>query len=293
MSASPSRQERAERRYLKSMNDPGTVEFSANGGSALLPDLERHLAQRVGAYPRDGADALFQALADLATPAQFRSIVSGFLSDPAVLRRAEDRSYLHRNGFLRLTLAPSSSYYLRLHVWDTRHGGLPNFPESIHNHNSDFASVILTGGYRHEIFYRSSAGESYYQYDYNSQRGSGSFSLEPKGPVPLALNSNSYLGANTSYTLTTDVLHRVIPRADSLTASLVLKGPTVNPVSQMYTQEMLAVNGEVSVLPLPQNAYAKYAHELLDIPDILEDVQNSSRTLIENRGPHQSRRLGR
>ena len=256
------------------MNDPGTVEFPANGGSPLIPNLERHLAQRVAAYPRDGADALFQALADLATPAQFRSIVSTFLRNPALLRRLEGRSYLHRNGFLRLTLAPSSSYYLRLHVWDTRHGGLPNFPESVHNHNSDFASVILTGGYRHEIFRRSSAGESYNQYNYDSQRGSGSFSLEPKGSAYLALISDGYLGANTIYTLTTDVLHRVIPRADSLTASLVLKGPTVNPISQMYTQTMPTLGGETSALPLPQNAYAKYADELLDIPHMLEDVPN-------------------
>jgi hypothetical protein len=254
----------------------------------LLPNLERHLAHRTAAYPCDGADALLQALADLATPAQFRSIVSSFLSDPALLRKAEDRSYLHRNGFLRLTLAWSSSYYLRLHVWDTRQGGLPNFPESIHNHNSDFASIILTGGYRHEIFRRSSAGESYHQYDYNSQRGSGSFSLESKGPTPLALISNSYLGPNTMYTLTTDVLHRVIPRADSLTASLVLKGPTVNPVSQMYTQATFTSDGELSVLPLPQNAFAKYGHELLGVSGICEDVQDIVSSFIENREPHQS-----
>ena len=238
----------------------------------MLPDLEQHLSERAISYSRDGADALFQALADLANPARFREIISAFLDDPTLLRRAEERSYLHRNGFLRLALAPASSYYLRLHVWDTRRGGLPDFRESIHNHNSDFASVILTGGYRHEIFRRSSTGETYQQYDYSSERGSRSFSLEHKGPVRLALLSNGYLGMNTVYTLTTDVLHRVVPKADSLTASLVLKGPTVNPVSQMYPQGAVAVDEEMTVLPLPPNAFVKYARELVELPRILEDV---------------------
>jgi hypothetical protein len=238
----------------------------------MLADLERWLSQRVAAYDRDGADALLQALADLASPTRFQQIVSSILNNPVLLRGAEDRSYLHRNGFLRLTLAPSASYFLRLHVWDTREGGLPNFPESVHNHNSDFASVILTGGYRHEIYLPGSSGESFHRYDYNSERGSKSFALESKGDVKLALVSNGYLGGNTVYTLTTDVLHRVIPKADSLTASLVLKGPTVNPISQMYTQASFAVDGEMSVLPLPPNSYSKYAGELLGIPRMLEDV---------------------
>jgi len=243
-----------------------------NGGSAMLADLERRLSQRVAAYTRDGADALFQALADLANPTQFQQIVSSFLNDPVLLRKAEDRSYLHRNGFLRLTLVPSARYFLRIHVWDTREGGLPNFPESVHNHNSDFASVILTGGYRHEIYRLGSTGECYDQYDYSSGRGSKSFTLKSKREVNLTLISNGYLGSNTVYTLTTDVLHRVIPKADSLTASLVLKGPTVNPISQMYTRTSFAVNEEISVLPLPSNSYSKYAGELLGIPHILEDV---------------------
>ena len=244
------------------------------GGSPLLPDLEGYLAQRVAAYRRDGADALLRAVADLANPTRFRAIVSTFLNDAALLRKLEDRSYLHRNGFLRLTLAPSSSYYLRLHVWDTREGGLPNFPESVHNHNSDFASIILTGGYRHEVFHRSPTGESYTQYDYSSQRGAGSFSLDSKGSVRLALISNGYLGANTIYTLTTNVLHRVIPQADSLTASLVLKGPTVNPISQMYTQTTFTTDEAVPALPLPKDAFVKYAHELLEIPHMLEGVEH-------------------
>jgi hypothetical protein len=238
----------------------------------MLPDLEQQLSRRIAAYEQDGADALFQALADLANPARFREIIFAFLDNPMLLQWAEERSYLHRNGFLRLTLAPAASYFLRLHVWDTRKGGLPNVPESIHNHNSDFASVILTGGYRHEVFRRSSTGGSYHQYDYSSQRGSRSFYLQHRGLVRLALASNGYLGRNSFYTLTTDILHRVIPKSDSLTASLVLKGPTVNPVSQLYAQAPFADAGEMSVLPLPPNAFVKYAHELLEMPRVLEGI---------------------
>ena len=237
----------------------------------MLAELKRRVAEQVDAYSRGDPDALVEALTDIAHPQQFRAVITTFLDSRTLIQDIADQSYLHNNGFLKLTLASAPEYQVRLHVWDTREDGLPYFPESIHSHTADFASAILTGGYRHEVFKESPIGDEYFWYRFRGARGARSFSLAYVAPACLKRISDGYLPAGTIYSLTSDVLHRVIPRPNCLTASLVLKGPTASPEAEVYAEELLAPGDAIPVLPLPSNSFVKYANQLLTIPDLLHE----------------------
>lgn len=246
------------------------------GGSPHIEDksvaqnLERHLADRVEAYTRDEPDALVQALVELVQPSQFQAIVSTILNDEQLLQQAINRSSIHNNGFLKLILASSPHFQVRLHVWDTRESEF-DVRESVHSHTADFASVILLGGYRHEVFRESPAGDSYFSYRYHASRGARSFSLKSTGSKHLQRVSDGHLPKGTVYTLSGDILHRVVPRPSSLTASLVFQGPPAYSRVRVFAEEPLNSGKSISVRPLPPEAFAGYANELLAVPRLVEE----------------------
>ena len=235
----------------------------------LLQDLERHLTDRVEAYTHDEPDALVQALIELVEPSRFRAILSTILDNEGLLEQAIIRSSIHNNGFLKLILASSPHYQVRLHVWDTRDSPF-DVQESVHSHTADFASVILLGGYRHEVFRESSTGDSYFSYSYHASRGARSFSLTSVGPRYLQRVSDGRLPTNTVYTLAGDILHRVVPQQACLTASLVFQGPPSYSRVQVFAEEPLVSGKSVAVRPLPPQSFVEYANELLAIPELLQ-----------------------
>jgi hypothetical protein len=256
--------------------DTGCIGFSrqakvhgTRGIGQVLQELERHLTNRVEAYTSDEPDALVQALIELVQPSQFRAIISAIVNDEQLLQQAINRSSIHNNGFLKLILVSNPNYQLRLHVWDTRESEFA-VQESVHSHTADFASVIVHGGYRHEVFRESTTGENYFSYRYHASRGARSFTLTSTGPKHLQRVSDAYLQEHTVYTLAGDILHRVVPRPTCLTASLVLQGPPAYSRVLVYAEEPLTSGTSLSVRPLPAEAFAGYANELLSDPGFLQ-----------------------
>jgi hypothetical protein len=235
----------------------------------LFDELERYLTDRMEAYKRDEPDALVQTLIELVNPSQFKSIVSAIINDENLLEQAVARSSIHNNGFLKLILASSPQFQVRLHIWDVREAEF-NVRESIHSNTADFASVILMGSYRHEVFRESSIGENYFSYRYHATRGARSFSLESTGPRPLQRVSDGRLPKDTVYTLAGDILHRVVPSPARLTASLVFQGPPAYSRVQVFAEEPLSAGGSIPVRPLPPQAFIQYANEVLTSPNLLD-----------------------
>src|SRR5579875_2111916 len=225
-----------------------------NWGFGVFQKLERRLSGQIQANVRDEPDILLEALSELAQPENLREILSCIATDQTTAARVAADSYLHENGFLKLTLVTTPDFQLRLHVWDTREGGLPYLPEDIHSHTADFASVILLGGYQHEIFLETETGNEYHGYAYDGVRGSKIFSLEYAGLQCLRCVSNSYLPTRTAYNLNSEILHRVIPKPGCLTSSLVLKGPANNPAVRVYSNSTLSAGTEIAVRPLPDGS---------------------------------------
>ena len=211
-----------------------------------------------------GPAALLELVSSDGMRAAVLTTVKDAINDQAIAREIEARSSRHVNGFLRLTLASSQHFGLRLHVWDTRRGGLPYTPESIHNHTVDLASKLIAGGYVHTVYCDDHAGhERLSRYLFTGQRDARSFSLIADGEATVSVTQVENLPAGVSYGLGQPVLHSVHPYADMLTASVVLKGPAVRDRAIVLASHEPSIGAEVPVIDMPPNALHRYCTELL------------------------------
>lgn len=76
-------------------------------------------------------------------------LIETILSDETALESIAHNSYSHALGFYRISLCKTETRELRLHVWDNIIGPMS---ESMHEHNFDFISVILNGGFDNRSF---------------------------------------------------------------------------------------------------------------------------------------------
>ncbi|MGI5207208.1 hypothetical protein ACQEU6_37230 [Spirillospora sp. CA-108201] len=230
-------------------------------------ELAARLGERLrppGAHP---GTALHAALAPFATPEAVRDLLRGTLRDEQWLDAVRAASYRHDNGFDKIVLMTGAGYQFRLHVW--REGPRETEAENIHNHRWDFSSVILLGGYRFQEFTPDPGGGAFHAYGYVSERGSASYSLESLGRRGLTRSFDAHLRAGTSYTLTSDVLHRVSNPPGRLTMSLVLQGPHQPDSAVLVYAEQRLPSGRT----LPRPGFSRPALRLLleDLVDELAD----------------------
>lgn len=232
---------------------------------AFISNIEAELARRVVGYTAGEPDALQSGLQDITTRWPLREILRELLASPALTERSLTRSSIHNNGFLKIILASTPSYQLRLHVWDCRPGEtLSAVTESVHSHTADFASIILLGSYRHEVFRPAEVGTSYLEYDYHATRGAREFSLESVGARHLQKASDALLPAGTLYSLAGDILHRVVPEPGIVTSSLVVQGPTCYDTIKVLSDTTLRTGETVPVKPLPADSFSRYTQLLLN-----------------------------
>lgn len=226
-------------------------------------ELQHHVAASLNKSTRSQT-ALLPALRDAVESGEVKRLLRAALDDEKILSSLQENSYLHENGFLKLTLASTDDFQVRLHVWDTRKGGLATSLESIHSHTADFASILLVGGYRHLVFEPSPHGIPLRAYRYRGVRGERTFAIMNDGIRHLQCTSESLLPAGTAYSLAAKVLHQVIANDDCLTASLVLKGGTVNPDVEVFSEDALHTGAKIPVRALPAEAFRRYAGAVLD-----------------------------
>lgn len=117
-----------------------------------------------------GPASLLSVLTDGELRNAVRRTVQDALNSTRSAKAIEALSSLHPNGFIRFTLASSKDFGLRLHVWDTRDGGIPYTPESIHSHTVDLASSLIAGGYTHEVYSEIESGSPYDRYVFEGVR---------------------------------------------------------------------------------------------------------------------------
>jgi hypothetical protein len=235
----------------------------------MIGDIERDIARHIEAYRHNEPDALVEALCRVVHPRSLRTLLEAIISDEEMLRQAVQRSSIHNNGFLKIILATSPDYQVRLHVWDCREGEGEAVRESVHSHTADFSSMIILGAYRHEQFREMPDGDAYYSYGYRAFRGARSFSLTDTGVKHLQRVSDGRLPRGTIYTLAGDILHRVVPEPGTLTASLVIQGPRHYSFVQVFADEQLNAGSEIAVQPLPREKFVRYVGEITAHGDAL------------------------
>jgi hypothetical protein len=200
-----------------------------------LVALEQRLRASTAAYAGGDTEGIADGLKQLSAGDGVVRLLAALRSDLQRLAAAASRSYLHANGFVKIVLLAGDGFKLRLHLWMPDRAGIGSEVEDIHNHRWDFASHMLTGGYRYQQFAPASDGTSYFGYSYRSPEGDNSFALRTRGAKLLSCVFDAAVDTGTSYTLRAEVLHRVISDPGRLTATLMLQGAPRRPATEVYT----------------------------------------------------------
>lgn len=225
--------------------------------------LATRLADDLRSPAVESADRLHSALAPFAAPGAVRDLLCAALRDEQWLEAVRAGSYRHPNGFDKIVLYADHEHQLRLHVW--RESARETKVENIHNHRWDFASVIVLGGYRFQEFVPDPAGRQLHAYGYASERGAAAYSLQPLGQRGLTCSFDARLRAGTSYTLTSEVFHRVSNTPGRLTVSLVLQGPhRPDSAVLVFSEEHLASGRPIPRAGFSRNALRRLIGELID-----------------------------
>jgi hypothetical protein len=191
----------------------------------LIADLEQDLVECMQGYTRGKNPVLADALLAIARPDRFRSMLVELLGSYDRLADIVGRSLWHPNGFAKIVLLSHSSYKLRLHVWENETNASTVIEGNVHNHGWDFSTILLAGSYRHQEFRSAADGDEFFAYKYRSDVEPGLYSLVATGNQTLRCVFDAYLSQGSRFTISSEVLHRVVPDARQPTVSLVLQGP--------------------------------------------------------------------
>jgi hypothetical protein len=231
--------------------------------------LEAHVTNALS--PRDIRNPQIRdLLTDLADRRALSSLIRTMLADPEQLSRTASESYTHDNGFDKIViLAPEhSGYKLRLHIWWPDHD--KPYTENIHDHRWDFASVVLTGSCRNQIFRRAKGGESVHEYRYIRPEQRGSYVLSPVGEAEIYCTLDTSLVAGTYYTMHHTEFHRIVSDRLDLTSTLFLQSPPLQNWTHLFAPQVLVHSGQVQQRSFSTEELAEkltqYLSHLEDVP---------------------------
>jgi len=236
-----------------------------------ITDLEVDLSQYVKDYIGGRADALADGLNALTRPNSFRAMLAEVLTNETRLREVASRSAWHPNGFAKIVLLSQPSYKLRLHVWRNAMSSPTHAGENIHNHRWDFSTVLLAGGYRHQEFRPAATGQKFLAYTYGEAGILSEDALAPMGAQTLRCVFDAHLGPGSGYTISSEVLHRVIPDLSEPAVSLVLEGPHQPASVQVFAAEDVGPADASAASRLSAEYLLRHMKAILALPTFLED----------------------
>jgi hypothetical protein len=231
-----------------------------------ITDLDLDITEYVRGYVAGAEEGLVDALSMIASPDNFRSLLAQIISDRVQLAEVAGRSFWHPNGFAKMVLLSRPLYKIRLHIWPNNPGSRVGTQENIHNHRWDFSTVLLAGGYCHQEFRPAVNGENFHAYVYHSAGNSGFYSLDPVGTQALRCVFNVHLSQGSRYTISSEVLHRVVPDPGQPTVSLILEGPHQLSSVQVFAREEVRQAASTSLAAISSEALLRYMSEVLALP---------------------------
>lgn len=185
--------------------------------------------------PRSARDSLATAAARAARPREFldqlqqQFLVPGLLqavaTDQGWLDWVSRQSYRHPNGFDKLVLwqdPATSPLKLVLHWWAPGAAGPDD--DDIHNHRWDFASLVLAGELRSDLYTESRSGQRYPAWEYSSPEGGEEFLVRAAGEVSVECAASITMAAGSAYLWGKDLLHRAWGVGRPFTATLIVQG---------------------------------------------------------------------
>lgn len=167
---------------------------------------------------------LTNVLHELGQPAAMRTLLRSLLSDEHALEQTARRSFLHRNGFIKLRLNSSPDFVLRLHVWTGDAAIQPE--ENVHDHRWSFASHMVCGHFRVKTYVMDADGDhEFFCYRYLRHATDDTFRFEDAGRRRFVLTGDQIMLAGSTYFMEARVFHRLFFPRNTTTATLVVTLP--------------------------------------------------------------------
>lgn len=191
---------------------------------AMLNGVDSRLA---AAAPNtvQGTSVLLDELRFCARRDQMAKVITSICESDRLLAECSSNSVSHPLGFDKLTLIATPSYQLKLHIWwpTTRN----RTREDIHDHRFSFASVILAGSLKTEIFRLDDSGIPMFRFTEHKDVRNGSYLFDDAGITGVRHREINIFGTGSAYFMNSEVLHRVSVDEHELVATLFLKLPSV------------------------------------------------------------------
>jgi hypothetical protein len=217
-----------------------------------LTDIHECLHQHFTIHQNDGTSTNDNSLVQLAHLLSQHchldnmiALLASITQSPALLKQIAARSYWHGNGFLKVVLL-DQGYKLRLHIWFAG----TSCEENIHSHRWGFASHVLTGSLKSELWADAANDDSTaqpytselpsadshtptllsdeYLYTAKHQKNETNVSAHKQyvGTTHLKKLQNVTQTAGASYVMTPDQLHRINHPGEELVATVICTAPT-------------------------------------------------------------------
>jgi len=170
----------------------------------------------------------------------FKTLISLVLNNETLLNDILDNSYRHHNGFHKIVLCKGALFKIRLHVF-------MNMPEidipmeNIHNHRWNFASQIIKGKMKMEIFKRGLEGDKYFfDYKYRPANGGGNYEVDLLGLSALEMIEERVFHSGESYYMDCDELHRIVNFPNEKVVTIVMTGIPNNKECKLYSKNIFS-----------------------------------------------------
>ena len=207
-----------------------------------INELER-VVDELGTQARD-AQVRHAVAAELGTRSNFRTLLKSAACDMEWLRWATESAYYHpANGFQKIVLCGSDKRRceVRLHIYWRDTGQATHKEPHIHNHPWDFSSTIVCGSLRTLLFEESGDGQRYDAYKAAPPGDGGegyTFIYDREAFLRPVLDTTCH--AICTYSIDHRLTHQVHGDDSRTTATLMVQGPFLREVTDIYTNDPLA-----------------------------------------------------
>jgi hypothetical protein len=182
----------------------------------------------------NGTEVLVMVNAFLAQPAHLTLLVRHILHQEAALTQVVNDSYYHENGFHKIVLLSGRCFKLRLHHFGA---GVKLPMENVHDHRWPFASSILAGSMKMDLFQVSETeGEPVVHYCYHSDKSKGSYETARIGEKFVKRTRRKVYKAGQQYLMLPEDLHRIVNKRGEESITLILTGNPVGQTCNLYAR---------------------------------------------------------
>jgi hypothetical protein len=203
-------------------------------------------------------------------PQNIYFLIHLILKDSDAMEAVRKASYFHQNGFHKIVLLSMKNFKLRLHHF----GAGAHIPmENIHDHRWPFASTILNGKLRMDLFEvnnEAAHGEDLIHYRYDSDKSTGSYTTTLMGLTKLIRYERKVYEAGSSYLMTTKELHRIINKPGDESITMILTGRPVGTTCNLYAKRMITEQEKET----PNYTLTGLRNQLLDMSETVYPKNN-------------------